>query len=908
MGPARRAVLRFVSLFRSRRAERDLAREIDAHLRLLEDQFIARGMSATDAGYAAKRAFGGVEQAKEHHRDARSFRWLAGWPMDLKLGTRMLVKYPGLTVVAVVALAMAIGAGAAYMEFVSDLLHPTLPYQNGDRIAGIVNWDPAMGNPTRRSLHDFSRWRTEVKSVAHLGAALSLRRNLITEDGRSEPVRGAEITASVFRVIPTPPLLGRVLTPHDERPSAPPVAVIGEDLWQKRFNSDPAILGRAIRLARASYTVVGVMPRSFGFPTSQTLWVPLRTNATDYQRGEGPDVIVFGTLAPGFDYRGAQAELTAIADRMAADGPQGAPRLRPVIKPYVTSMWSGAEDGEMQRLVLYGANLLFLGLLGICGANVATLVFARTVTREAELTVRTALGASRGRIVSQLFAEGLVLASIAAVAGLAIAAFGSRWAKDWFVRAQNQAPPFWWSEALSTETFIYAGLLAFLAAALVGIVPALKATGPQMQARLKSAGAAGPGLRFGGVWTVVIVGQVAVTIVFLMSVVSIGWNAYAAPRAAGHYAFRAEDFLTLRLEMDREATPAANTDAGRAAFRAQFSTAFQEMERRLELEAGVAAVTHTTRLPGKGNVFFVEVDAPDALRSRAPDDPLWVRSAIVGADYFSAWDAPIVSGRTFTPAEAAQARPVAVVDETFVRIIMRGRDPVGLRVRQPQNTERSQNGPWYEIVGVVRDLTQTPNKTSEHAALYLPGPPGAAEGSTTMVVRARGDLTRLPATVGRVGAEADPAMRLYDVRPLTESHREDSMAFEFFLRVLVVVSAVALLLSSAGVYSLLSFTLSRRTREIGIRAALGAAPRRIVTAIFSRAFGQIGLGILAGSVPGFLLVAMGAPEVAQGGGSGLALVATIAVAAFIAGVTALACLVPARRALRIHPTEALRVE
>jgi putative ABC transport system permease protein len=908
MGPVRRFFLRCVALFRSGRAERDLAREIDAHLRLLEDQFVARGMSHTDARYAAKRAFGGVEQAKEHHRDSRSFRWLAGWPMDLRLGARMLIKYPGLTVVAVIALSMAIGAGASYMEFVTDLLHPTLPFKDGHRIAGIVNWDVKAGTPTRKSLYDFTRWRGEVTSVVDLGAALSLRRNLITEDGRSEPVRGAEITASAFRVIPTPPLMGRTLTDDDEHPAAPPVAVIGEDLWQKRFNSDPAILGRTIRLARASYTVVGVMPRSFGFPTSQSLWVPLRANATEHRPGEGPDIIIFGRLAPGIDYGGAQAELTAVAERVAAGAPKEAPRLRPVIKPYVTSMWSASSDGEMQRLILYGANLLFLGLLGICGANVATLVFARTVTREAEITVRTALGASRGRIVSQLFAEALVPASIAAGAGLAIAAFGSRWAKAKFVEAQNQAPPFWWSAELSTATWIYAGLLALLAAAVVGIIPALKATGPQMQARLKSAGAAGPGLRFGGVWTAVIIGQVAVTILFLMSVVSIGWNAYAVPRAASHYAFRAEDYLTLRLEMDRDSTPAASTAAGSAAFRAQFKTAFQEMERRLELDPGVAAVTHTTRLPGKGNMFFVEVDSPEALRSRAADDPLWVRSGIVGADYFAALDAPIVSGRAFTSAEAELARPVAVVDETFVRLIMGGRDPVGLRVREPQNTENPQTGPWYEIVGVVKDLTRIPNKTTEHAMLYLPGPPGAAEGSTMMVVRARGDATLLPATVGRVGAEADPTMRLYDVRPLNQSHREDGMAFEFFLRVFTVVSAVALLLSSAGVYSLLSFTLSSRTREIGIRVALGAAPRSIVTAIFSRSFAQIGLGILAGSVPGFLLVSMGAPEVAQGGGTVVALVATLAVAVFIAGVTVLACVGPARRALRIQPTVALRAE
>ncbi len=903
----RRFVLRLLSHVQSRHAERELTREIDSHLQLLEETFLAQGMSGVEARQAARRAFGGVDQAKERQRDARSFRWLTGWSMDLRLGVRMLVKYPGLTSIAVVALAIAIGAGAAYMEFVTDLANPTLPFKDADRLVGIVNWDQGSGRPDRRALHDVARWRQELRTVSDLGAAASLQRNLITDDGRSEPVRGAEVSASVFRVIPTAPLIGRSLTEDDERAAAPPVAVIGEQLWRTRFDADSRILGQRIRLARTAYIVVGVMPRSFGFPVNQVLWVPLQGAGPNFERGEGPDVTVFGRLAPGVGVEAAQAELNALAGRVSVETP-GAPRLQPVIKPYVASIWSTIEDGNIQRIVLYSANVLFLALLGICGANVATLVFARVVTREAEITMRTALGASRGRIVSQLFAEALVLATVAMAAGLAIASFAGHWAKDKFIEAERSTPPFWWSDQLAPETWLYAAVLAVIAAALVGVVPALKATGPGMQARLKTAGAAGPGMRFGGVWTVVIVGQVAVTVMFLLTVVSVGWNAVASPYASGNFAFRTDKYLTVRLEMDRDTPASVSSDAARAEDQTRVNDTYMELERRLELEPAVAAVTHTTRLPGGGWQFILDI--PDAsLPPRDAGNPLWVRSAYVGADFFDAFHAPIVAGRGFTDGDAATARPVAIVDRTFVKEVLGGRDPIGLHVREKESEERSTTtSRWYEIVGVVADLGIRPGKISDDAMIYFPSTAGAQQGLTNVVVLARGDASSLPATVARIAAEADPTLRLYDVMSLTDYYRVETIGYAFLLRALAVVSAVAMLLSLAGVYALMSFTLSRRRREIGIRAALGAAPRRIVTTIFSRAFRQVAIGIAVGCVPGYLLLSHGAPEVARGGGAFVAMVATAGVVVFIALATAVACAVPARRALRIQPTEALRAE
>src|SRR5688572_21446026 len=231
MPEIRRFFSRLIAFFRAGKVDSDLAREITAHLQLVEDQFVAEGMPRDEARYAAKREFGGVEQAKERQRDTRSFRWLAGWSMDLKLGARMLVKTPGLTIIGVIALAVGIAAGAAYFEFVTDLLRPTLSFPGADRLVGLLNWDLAKGDVEDRSLYEFAAWKTQLTTVEELGAARQIEESLITEHGRGEAARGWEISASAFRVVPIPPLYGRPLLDDDEKPAATDVVVIGEDLW-----------------------------------------------------------------------------------------------------------------------------------------------------------------------------------------------------------------------------------------------------------------------------------------------------------------------------------------------------------------------------------------------------------------------------------------------------------------------------------------------------------------------------------------------------------------------------------------------------------------------------------------------------------------------------------------------------
>jgi putative ABC transport system permease protein len=892
----RRFLNRLVRLFRPGKADSELSREIAAHLQLLEDRFVSQGMRPDDARYAAKRAFGGVEQTKELQRDERSFRWLAGWPIDLKLGARMLVKTPGLTVIAVIALAVAIGGGAAYLEFVNDFFRPKLSFAGGNRLVGILNFDLSKADVETKSLHEFGLWKGRLRTIADVGVGRALEQNLITADGRIEPIRGIEISASIFRVIPTAPLYGRPLLDDDERPGATPVVVIGEDLWRARFGADPAIVGRTVRLGETTHTVIGVMPAGFGFPVNSTLWTPWRLDPAAVKRGEGPGLRIFGRLTDRATLEEAQAELDA---HLRAAGPRYGGQARPgvdqpyrwLVKPWVESLWV-SSNMRWQMRVLYGINIFFIGLLGICAANVATLVFARTATREGEITVRTALGATRGRIVAQLVAEAFVLTSIAAAAGLPLATFVLRRIREIWVAAQNTPMPFWWNERLGIETLMYVALLVAIASLLVGGVPALKATRAEMQARLKEAGASGSTMRFGKLWTGVIVTQVAVTMVFLLAVVSMGWDFLDFNRRVTAVAFPRHEYLVANVDIEDTASQSRQT------------TVLRELQRRLNEDPGVINAAFTVRLPG-GNAeeFRLEFAQPEvASGAKKPGDVLWVGSARVGSNYFETFNQAMLAGRSFTESEVENDRHVAVVDESFVKLVLGGRNPIGLLVRQPPNDVSHQPGPWFEIIGVVKDMSLKPDKTTEDAMLYRPRHLG---GSSLARLAIHAKTADAPARLRAAAAATDPEIRLTEVMTMDRLAETEAQTMGFFTTALAAIAAVALLLSTAGIYALISFTLSRRTREIGIRTALGAAPRRIITGVLSRACIQVGIGIVLGAIPGGALIAFES-EVSSSRGWWMAVVATSGVAMFIIVVSMISCIPPVRRALRVHPTDALR--
>ena len=837
-------------------------------------------------------------------------KWFNGFTLDLKLGGRMLVKYPGLTIVGGVAMAFAICVGTVIFEMVTMLVYPTMPLPAGERIVQIRNWDVAANSLEPRALHDFVVWRSALRSVTELGAWRDVSRNLIIADGEARPVHAAEMTASGFRVADGEPLLGRVLLQDDERTGAPPVAVIGYDLWRTRFGGASDAVGRTVQLGTEHVTVVGVMREGFAFPVSHDLWTPLRIEALDQAPRSGPAITIFGLLAPGVSLETAQAELTTLGRTAASERRATHEHLQPRVGLYAR-LYSEPSAGD--RTILFSINFFSIVLLVLVCGNVALLLFARAATREAELVVRTALGASRRRIVVQLFAEALVLGSVAAVVGLAAADFALRGWGVTFLETNLGRLPFWYDLGLSLTTVLFAVGLTLLGSAIAGVLPALKVT-RGMGARLKQAAAGAGGLQFGGVWTVVIVAQVAVTVAFPAIVYVEQWQLRRTETFPAGFA--AEEYLAVRIDPEAPAGQGPDANAARFAQRQALAPTIEALRRRVEAEPGVTGVTFVDRLP---RTFHpdprIEVYG-DA--SGAPSRPPVREANVAGIDpsYFDVLGAPMLAGRAFTAADLAPGTRVAIVDQGFVDQVLEGRNAIGQRVRFIQNGDAADKDPnsWWEIVGVVRNLGMSPPTEKGRAAgFYFPVPPAHLQ-PLNMVVHLRGDPMLFGPRLREIVTALDPTLQLSKLQRLDEVTKDVLWIITLWLRISLVMTAVALLLSLAGIYAVLSFTVARRTREIGVRVALGATRARLIGSIFRRPLIQVGLGILAGAA---LIAAVASiaymsefpgSEDLSPGLSPKQIAILLGYATVMLGVCLLACVVPTRRALRVEPTVALRMD
>ena len=826
--------------------------------------------------------------------------------LDFKLGFRMLIKYPGLTIVASLAIAFAISVGVGTFEFFTDFLYPRLPFDQANRIVELRNRDLASGRADPRALHDFVTWRDELRTVEEIGAYKTFQRNLITERGTAGPLIGAELTAAALSIPRVPPLIGRLLSEADEMPGAASVVLISHDVWQGRFGLDPDVVGQTVRLASHQATIIGVMPRGFAWPWSHSLWAPLRLNVLDYERGQSPAVQIAGRLASGSTLEEARAELTAVGLRTAADHPESHEQLRPEIVRYgrVALPISGiGMAGFFSLNVVFFMALMLL----VCG-NVALLLFARTAARENEIVVRSALGASRGRIVTQLFAEALVLGGVAALLGFWGAQVGLGWVMSIMTRMGEGLFGFWFTDGLSATTAGYALIFTLFAAMVGGVVPALKVTGRGVQPHLQRAGTRGSGLEFGRLWTTVIVTQIAVTVAFVPIIVRLGFDTTQIKSTP--YGFPAEQYLAAEFAMDGEIFSMVELERGetRSRLGGEFEAAYNELKRRLSEEPGVSAITVAGQVPGAFHPrSFIEIDGPAA--------PPWsarghrAQTVSVDLDFFDVVGTSVISGRDFDAADLESGQHVAIVNEDFVRFLLEDRNPIGQRFafndRDRDDPSASNPGPWFEIVGVVRQIAMTIDPDLDNSpGIYLPL--GLEEAyPVRMAIRVGSQRDSFAPRLRELTTEVDPNLLLRDVRPLDDSAWAVELTYRAWFWVILGAGGIGLLLATAGIYSIMSFTVSRRTREIGLRVALGAGSPRVIWAIFSRALRQIGLGVVIGGVviAGFLAI----PEWGYRPEPFHALIFA-GYLLLMLGVCSLACIVPTRRALCVEPTEALRAE
>ena len=882
------------ALTRRGRFDSDMHDEIRFHLDMEADRLVReQGLDAVEARRRAFVAFGGVEKYKEEGRDTRGLLWLDALSLDFRLGLRMLVKHRALTVIGGFALAVAIAIGATTFEVVTEAMYAPLPMDEGDRVVSIVYETDNPGNPERRILNEFQQWRSELQSIQQVSAFRTAERNLAAAAEHPEPTYITEISPAAFALARTPPHLGRYLLPDDERVAAPRVIVIGYEAWQSRFGGDAAIVGRSITLDGEPHEVVGVMPDGFRFPINHQYWIALRPGTGEFGPLQGPQIHVMGRLAPRTSLDEAQAELTTVGQQNAAANPRVYERMQPVVLPY-TREHSEVRDPVVAWLVWIG-QVLISALVIVVGINVAVLMYAHIMGRRAEMAVRTALGASRRRILGQLFLEAFALSLLGAVIGLLLSQITLQEFRHIVVASGGAFIPYWIRLSVSPTTVLYSIGLAAVAAVIVGVLPGLRVTGAGVQSSLRELGAGGGSVRLGRTWSFLIVAQVTVAVAVLPLALLMVWK--VAQIETGHAGFPVEQYLVGEVWVADES---------------RLRTRHEQLMARLTSDRSVAAVTFSSAVPGTASALRrIEFDLStreDASGQLARDAALRPTGILqVDPKLFETYRARFLAGRPFDAADRSRASNAVIVDRTFVQLFMGTRPPLGQRFRYTQSVVGAADAAsfdvWYEIVGVADDIPASPlepasekQPTVYHAAAHWEVNPLVLSVRLTGVTP-----SEFAGRFRAIGADIDPAMRLRSVEPLTDVYDRTRSLGRFLAWGMSLVTASVLLLSAAGMYALMSFTLAQRTREIGIRTALGAPPRRVVASIFGRVTRQVAIGIVIGSGLSCALVA-GMPMTRLE-----SVMLLLIVPGIITIVGLVAVLGPTRRSLRVPTMEALRV-
>jgi predicted permease len=823
---------------------------------------------------------------------------MTGYWVDLKLAFRMFVKHPGLAITACLALSIGIPIGLVPLQL-AGALNATPPFYDPDRLVGIEYEDVSTSNQQRQILHDFERWRSELRSFEGVAAYAFRDRNLVAADGRAEEISAPSITASAFSLLGVRPRLGRTLLASDETPGAEPVAVLEHDFWRRRFGGDPAIVGARIQIGATPHTVVGVMPAGFKFPSRlNQAWIPLRWRAADYRLGRGPVIKVFGRLRDGVSTGEAHAEVERLREMANLVDPAFYKSLRTAVLPFTISM----TELRPTPYNLFVANLVAILLLAIACGNVGTLILARTASRSSEIAVRTALGADRRRIVMLLFLEALVLATVSAAAGLGVA----------HLVVQNLLPPMdpaWVHFGLTPRTFALGLGLAVFSAIVAGVVPALRVTGKNVRLQLQKTGTGDAGLRFGAGATVLIVAQVALGVGFVSVV---GANIAGVVRSpARGIGVAPEGLLSAELrlvkgELMKSADSAAFTDA----WLKQWRQTMEEMVRRLEADPSVRGVAIGTQVPGQIH------SSTRVLADSVPPPNNWetghiARFGWVHPGFFEGLGASVIQGRDFDARDVAGApgapgapgaTPV-IVNRSFVATVLRGLSPIGRRFRGVRPSQPRDEWPEFEIVGVVEDLGMSPANRNAAAGFYRAARLGELH-PVDMVVRVGSDADFAP-KLRAILAEVDPELIAKNVQPLDiavtsapwfQAARNISYLF-------ASLAFVALALSIAGLYALMSYTVTVRSYEIAVRSALGAGAGHIARLVMSRSLLQLAIGAVLGGVIAVWMIE-DSDTASTTTHRGPVIIATVAIVMMSVG--ALACIAPTVRALRVDPARTLK--
>jgi predicted permease len=878
------------ALLRKPQAERELDEELRHHLERQTEQNIRLGMNPEEARRAALKSFGGVELAKDRSRDARGVKWIEDLWQDLRYGVRMLAKTPGFTLVAVLTLTLGIGANTAIFSVVYGVLLKPLPYPDPDRIVTVALLFPERNIELLRA-RDYLDWRAQSQRFAQLACYDTIEINL-TGSGEAERLILGRVSTNFFPTLDISPLLGRGFLPGEDQPGGQRVMLLGQQLWQRRFSSDPNIVGKTLVLDGNGYLVVGVMASGINLPGGMGFfetdyqpnidaWVPLVLNAGDNHRREFFPVNVIGRLKPGITLEQAHADLDVITERIK----QAYPDMYRSAQVKVSRLSEHLVGNARLALLILSSAVFFV--LMIASVNVASLLLVRAMARRKELSVRAALGAGRARLIRQLLTETTILSFLGGMLGLLLAWGGVRWLvalePDWIPRVKElciNRTVLGFTLLISISTGVIAGLLPALVASRIDLNEALKEGLGTKVSTVRGWWRASPTL---------IVVELALSLILLIGA---GLMIKSFLRLLDvEKGFQPENVLTMRVRLSDSKYPNGSP---------QRITYCRELVEHLQAQAGVQSAAFTSWLPLTGLSGRAELKIEGRPPWESGRVPI-VEISTVSYDYFRTLGMKLRAGRVFNEADRADAPRVVIINETLAKRYFTGEDPLGKRL-----DSFDLKSPWAVIVGVVADVKHLGPDKEVRPELYFPDSQTGLDPEPVLAVRTTVEPARMAAALRREVTQFDPDQPLYEVMTM-EQRLANSLALRRNSMLLFgVFAAIALIIAAIGTYGVISYSVSQRTHEIGIRMALGAERLDVLKLVFKQGLKLISAGITIGLIASLALTRLMKNLLFEV--NAIDPLTFVIVALMLGIVALLACLVPARRATKVDPIMALRNE
>jgi putative ABC transport system permease protein len=798
---------------------------------------------------------------------------------DIRYGVRSLLKSPGVAIVATLALTLGIGLTTTMFSIVYGALMKGLPYPNGDRVMTVTRANVTKGITNQPiPIQDYFDFRAQQHTMNGLAAATS-GTIFVSGDEKAERFDGSWITANAFDVLGVQPILGRTFRAGEDSPSGQKVAILAYSTWKERYGGDKTVLGRTIRVNGDPYIVVGVMPEGFAFPNNDKIWIPLQTDPAATKRGAGQFLLVYGKLEPHVSIDQANVDMATIAKRLALEYKDSNDGFTASVVSF-TDNYMGKEPRQLLMTML-GA--VFFVLLIAC-ANVANLLLDRAAHRTKEIGIRTALGASRGAVVRQFLAEALVLSLIAAGLGIVVAHFGI----DLFNRAiAAQSIPFFIDIRLHPKVLLFTVVTAALTTLVSGAIPAIQASRADINEILKDESRGASSFRIGRISKALVIFEIALSCGLLVAA-GLMIKSVAAIRTMDT-GFQGKNVFTARIGF-----PASYTDTI-----AQWRF-FDDAVDRVAALPGVQAAAISSGLPATRQNFGGGNFALEGREYLKDKDYPSTQAASVTPRFFATLSVPTIQGRVFTGEDRSGSLPVVVVNRAFVEKYYKSVNPIGRRIRLGGATSTA---PWLTIIGVVGNTFNGNQEDPMSPAVFQP----FAQARTSFVyiaAKSAGPPLALTRQVRDAIASLNPDIPLYWVQTLDDAASQSLWFVSVFGTMFMIFGFVALFLASVGLYAVMSFSVSRRTREVGIRMALGAQARDVVAMIFGQGAMQLGLGTAAGLALAFAISSVMTVVLFQVQPHDP--IIFTGVAGTLIGVGLLACLVPARRATRVDPLVALR--